>query len=357
MAKNPLLLTLFLLLLSSPCFSQSDKSDTDRNAQNVFDNDSLMEAWLKENHIRTLGLGIIEGGTLRQIKVYGEITEGVPAPYNTLFNVASLAKPITAMVALRLASQGKWDLDETLSNYWIDPDIKNDKRTKKITTRLILSHQTGFPNWRWQNSDNKLKFEFEPGTHYHYSGEGFEYLRKALENKFKQPLEQLAKQLIFEPLGMDDTGFIWNEKLEKSRISVGYDQNGNPYETIKNNKANAADDLYTTIEDYGNFLVSILKNKNLSEDIYRDMLNPQVKTKENKYFGLGFELYEIGNGDYAISHGGSDKGSQCITFLLPKTKQGILIFTNSDTGYKIYNKLLLHYLGNAGKKLIDIETK
>jgi CubicO group peptidase (beta-lactamase class C family) len=61
---------------------------------------------------------------------------------------------------------------------------------------MILSHQTGFPNWRYLNKSNTLSFEFEPGTKYQYSGEGFEYLRKALEAKFKKPLEQLAKEHI-----------------------------------------------------------------------------------------------------------------------------------------------------------------
>ena len=322
----------------------------------AFENDAQIESWLKENNIKTLGLGIIEGGELKQVKVFGEIKEGVSAPYNTIFNVASLAKTITSVVALRLVSLGKWKLDEPISNYWIDPDIKNDARSKKLTTRMILSHQTGFPNWRYLNNGNKLNFEFDPGTQYQYSGEGFEYLRKALESKFKKSIEQLAREFIFQPLNMEDTSYIWNDNSYTSRFATGYDSAGKPYDTFINKKVNAADDLHTTIADYGNFLVSILKGGNLSENVYQEMIKQQVKTKENKYFGLGFELYDLGNNEYAISHGGSDNGTQCLTFLLPKTKQGILIFTNSDVGYKLYNELLVYYLGENGKKLIDIEN-
>jgi CubicO group peptidase (beta-lactamase class C family) len=321
-----------------------------------FENDAQIESWLKENNVKTLGLGIIEGGELKQVKVFGEIKEGVSAPYNTIFNVASLAKPITSVVALRLVSLGKWKLDEPISNYWVDPDIKNDARSKKLTTRIILSHQTGFPNWRYLNKSNKLNFEFYPGTQYQYSGEGFEYLRKALESKFKKSLEQLARDFIFQPLNMEDTSYLWNDNSYTSRFAIGYDSTGKPYDTVKNKKVNAADDLHTTVADYGNFLASILTGGNLSENVYQEMIKQQVKTKENKYFGLGFELYDLGNNEYAISHGGSDNGTQCLTFLLPKTKQGILIFTNSDVGYKLYNELLVYYLGENGKKLIDIET-
>lgn len=332
-------------------------NQTQKEEKSFFDDDAEIESWLKQNNIQTLGLGIIDGGKLKEIKVFGEIKKGVTAPYNTIFNVASLTKPITTLVALRLVSLGEWELDEPLYKYWTDPDVAKDERNKKLTTRIILSHQTGFPNWRWINKDKKLNFEFEPGTKFQYSGEGFEYLRKAIESKFKKSLQQLASELIFEPLKMEDTDYIWNKNTDETRFAIGYDKNVKPYETIKNKTANAADDLHTTIQDYGSFLVNILNGANLSESVYPEMVKKQVQTGENKYFGLGFVIYDLGEGEYAISHGGSDSGTNCLTVLLPKTKQGILIFTNSDVGYATYNKLLTHYLGEAGKKIVEIETK
>lgn len=328
-----------------------------KKESSIFDNDQSIEKWLNESNVKTLGLGIIEGGKLKQIKVFGQIKNEVSAPYNTMFNVASLTKPVTAMVALRLISLGKWNLDEPIYKYWTDPDVVQDQRNKKLTTRIILSHQTGFANWRWMTKSEKLNFEFEPGTKYQYSGEGFEYLRKALENKFKKPLQQLAEELIFQPLKMKDTDYIWSKNIDESRFAIGYDINGKPYETIKNKTANAADDLHTTIEDYGNFLVNILNGGNLKESVYQEMIKRQVPTKENKFFGLGLEIYDLGNEEYALSHGGSDFGTQCISFIFPKTKQGILIFTNSDVGYKTYEKLLVHYLGEKGKRIVEIETQ
>lgn len=327
------------------------------NEETVFDNDQEIENWLKENKIPTLGLGIIEAGELKQVKVLGEIKKGVSAPYNTYFNVASLTKPVTAMVALHLVNQGKWNLDEPLDHYWIDPDIAHDSRHKKLTTRTILTHQTGFPNWRWMNADKKLNFQFEPGTKYQYSGEGFEYLRKALEKKFGKPLEQLARELIFQPLKMNDTNYIWDQNTDESRFAIGYNEKGEPYPTEKNKKANAADDLHTTIEDYGNFMVSVMKGKELKPELFQDMIKMQAKIKENVYFGLGFGIYDLGNGNYALSHSGSDPGTRCIAFVLPKSGKGIVIFTNVDDGYKVYEKLVLHYLGEQGKKITEIENK
>ncbi|MFS4471470.1 serine hydrolase [Chryseobacterium sp. T20] len=342
-------------LKNSLSFNHHPKQTTD--SETMFDNDQSMQSWLRENNIPTLGLGIIEGGKLQQVKVFGEIRKGISAPHNALFNVASLTKPVTAMVALRLISSGKWKLDEPLDTYWIDPDIANDPRYKKLTTRMILSHQTGFPNWRWMNTDKKLNFQFDPGTQYQYSGEGFEYLRKALEKKFGKTLEQLAQELIFQPLKMKDTSYIWDKKTDEARFVTGYNEKGEAYLIEKSNTANAADDLHSTIEDYGNFMISVMKGKNLKSEIFQEMIKKQVKTKENKYFGLGFEIYDLGNGDYALSHSGADKGTQCITIILPKSGKGIVIFTNVDDGYKAYEKLVHHYLGKDGKKIVEIETR
>lgn len=332
-------------------------SNENKNETSLFDNNQEIEKWLKENNVPTLGIGVINNGKLQEVNVFGELKKGITAPYNTIWNVASLTKPVTAIVTLKLVSLGKWDLDKPLDKYWIDPDIAKDENHKLLTTRIILSHQTGFPNWRSFNESGKLDFKFKPGTQYQYSGEGFEYLRKALEKKFNKKLEQLADELVFKPLKMNDSQLVWNDKIDLSRFAIGYDNKGNAYEPTKNKTANAADDLMTTISDYGTFLCSVMNGDGLSKKVFDDMTSHQVETKKNKYFGLGFEIYDLGNNEYALSHGGADKGVQTLVFMLPKTKQGLIIFTNVDDGYKVYEKLLLHYLGENGKKLIEIETK
>jgi len=323
----------------------------------IFDNDVEIKKWLVQNNVPTMGIGIINNGKLQDVKVFGELKKGVTAPYNTIWNVASLTKPVTAIVTLKLVSEGKWNLDEPLDKYWIDPDIKNDPNHKLLTTRIILSHQTGFPNWRFLNKSGKLDFQFKPGTKFQYSGEGFAYLSKALENKFHKTIDELANELIFKPLKTTDTQFIWNDKIDISRYAVNYDNNGNPYEPTKNKTASAADDLLTTVEDYSNFLCSILNSDGLSKKVFDEMVSHQVDVKNDKYFGLGFKIYDLGSDNYALSHSGADQGVQTIFILLPKTKQGLLIFTNVDDGYKVYEKIVSHYLGENGRKIIDIEMK
>lgn len=330
---------------------------SEKTEKSIFDNEIEIEQWLKDNKVPTLGIGVIGNGKLQQVKVFGEISKGISAPYNTIFNVASLTKPVTALVALKLVSLGRWNIDEPIYKYWTDPEIANDPRNKKLTTRIILSHQTGFPNWRYMNENRKLTFQFEPGTKYQYSGEGMEYLRKVLEKKFKKSLQQLANELIFQPLKMTDTKYIWDKNVDTTRLANGYDKDGKAYEIVKNKIPNAADDLLTTVEDYGKFLVSIMNSDGLSKNVFEEMTKNQVASTKGKHFGLGFEIYDLGNGEIALSHGGSDNGVQTIVFILPKTKQGLLIFTNSDTGGSVFENLLKHYLGENGQKIFDIETK
>ena len=322
-----------------------------------FDNADSINQWLAANHVPAVGIGIIRDGKLRDVKVFGELQKGSPAPYNTLFSIASLTKPVTAMLTLKLVSLGKWSLDEPLDKYWIDPDIRNDPRHSKLTTRIILSHQTGFANWRRLEPSKKLLFEFDPGAHYQYSGEGFEYLRRAIEHKFHMTLDHLADSLLFRPLGMHDTRYVWDDKIDTSRLARGFSPQGIMYPLNRNKTANAADLIHTTVADYGQFLAAVMNGQIVSGNVYKEMVSHQVREKTNgdKYFGLGWEVYDMGNGEYALGHGGNEEGVHTQVFLLPQSGSGLVIFTNVDDGYKLYIQLIEAYLKEKGKKIIDIE--
>lgn len=333
---------MFFLLLSGYCgYGQPEKSNP------VFDNNLTIEAWLEENRIPALGLGIIEEGKLKQIKVFGEIRKGHPAPYNAIFNVASLTKPVTAMVALHLVSQGKWELDEPLYKYWTDPDIAGDPGSKKLTTRLVLSHQTGFPNWRWMNESKKLAFDFEPGTRYQYSGEGFEYLRKALEAKFGQPLEQLAEQYVFTPAGMTDTHFYWTPAVDEQRYARNHDAKGQLLPLEKYSTANAAANLLTTVEDYSKFLLFVLAQQQAMPALYQQMQTIQVPLKANNGVGLGWEIFTgFSGGESMLLHTGKDPGVSTAAMLFPQGGNGYVIFMNGDNNVPVLEQLLPQlYLG------------
>jgi len=322
-----------------------------------FEDASAMNAWLRANKVPSIAIGIIRDSVLQQVKVFGELEEGRPAPYNAVHNVASITKLITTMTALRLVSAGKWLLDEPLYHYWTDPDLAKDPRSKILTTRHILNQQSGLPNWRRELPEGKLAFLHTPGTQYGYSGEGFEYLRKALEKKFGMPFDELVDNVLLQPLNMTDSRLTWDDAIA-DRFAVPHNENGMALPIDKNTEPNAADLFRTTVPDLAKFLISSLRSEGLTKDIADAMTAHVTKTKDNRYVGLGWFIYDIGNGDYALSHGGDDPGAHSICFLLPRTGDGLIIFSNSDNApQKLYMDLIRAYLGERGQAIIDIEMK
>lgn len=336
-----------------------DHQDVDKkdSKNGLFIDTEVTNNWLKEKNIPAVGIGFIDHGQIVQTSVFGEQTKGQPAPLNTIWNVASMTKPITALVTLTYINQGLWSLDEPVYTHYTDPDVADDPRAKMLTTRMILSHQSGFPNWRTNSSDGKLKFEFDPGTKYQYSGEGFEYLRKALEAKFHKSLEQMAEELIFAPLEMNNTEFVWSETIEKKPFAQWHRANGERYETDKFYKANAADNLLTTVEDYSKFMLHLLQGAGLSDSLQKEMMDNQVRVSPYKHFGLGWWIDEKinSNDDFALVLAGDDIGVHCIAFLLTGSEKGLLIFTNSDNGTDAYVEIINHYLENDAEGIFRAE--
>jgi len=305
-----------------------------------------VQIWLTENNVPAAGIGIIEDGEIKYVKVIGELKKGVPAVDNAIFSIASMTKPVTAMLTLKLVESGKWDLDEPLFHYWVDPDIANNPFHEKLTTRHVLSHQTGFPNWRYGHPTKKLTFDFEPGTEYHYSGEGFVYLARALERKFNRTLQELADSLLFKPIGMKDTRYGWNKNVDESRFAFGHDSQGNmvPRSSTVDERASAegaAGSLITTVEDYCKFGIYVMNGAGLSQELYNDMIKPQVIL--NKYLGVGLGwriVSHLPNGEYTLQHGGNNSGVKNMGILLPESKRGVIVFTNGNNGMFVFRNVI-----------------
>lgn len=352
--------SLFLLLIILLGGLQGAYAQTIKTAPVDLAFEKKLPDWLKETNVPAAGIGIIENGKLKYTKVFGELRKGgptrpsSPAPQNTIFQVASLTKPVVEILTLKLVTIGKWDLDEPLAHYWVDPDVQNDPRHKKLTTRHVLTHQSGFPNWRFLNETKKLEFMAEPGTKVNYSGEGLEYLRRALEKKFNEPIERLAQKHLFQPYGMKDTRFFWDVSMDESRFAVPHNKEGRPYDINKNKSANAADLLLTTVADYGRFAVNVLEGKGLSKSVFNEMVRPQVRYPDGKnlYFGLGWMIMpELSNGEYALIHTGSDPGVSTVVVLLPKSRRGLIVFTNGDNGNQVWTRILAEAF-DIGKEML-----
>ena len=141
---------------------------------------------------------------------------------------------------------------------------------------MCLDHTTGFPNWRWDEPDQKLKVKFIPGSKYGYSGEGMVYLQVVLEHMLGRSLEELMQEKIFKPLKMTRSSYTWQPAFEDD-YCVGHKSSGELYEKDKDNDARSASTLETTLDDYTLFTQAVLQNSILSKSSTAAMFTPQIR--------------------------------------------------------------------------------
>jgi CubicO group peptidase (beta-lactamase class C family) len=314
-----------------------------------------LPGWLKQYNVPSASVAYIANGQLTWTVVVGEQSPGVTATDKTLYNIASLTKPIVAETILRMASQNKLQLDEPIYPYWVDPDVKTNPWNKLLTPRLCLSHQTGFANWR-RMTNGILTFKFQPGTQSGYSGEGFFYVARFAQNKAGKPFDQLAQDYVFGPLGMKDTSFTAKDWFN-GRLAQPC-SNGAFSPPAITSTWNAADLVETTITDYGHFVASVMRNEGLSPTIAAERLimtrdwtsedaREQACTHETSGnachisagMGLGWQVI-VHNGVTIVDHSGSDTGVTTHAFFIPSKHVGAVVFTNGDNGSKVIGEIV-----------------
>ena len=269
----------------------------------------------------------------------------------TIFEAASMSKPVFTYLVMRLVEKGMLDLDTPLYTYMPYEDIAHDERYKLITARMVLTHTSGFPNWRFQNKDGKLDIKFTPGTQYNYSGEGFEYLAKViahLSGKSLQTLDYVFQEEVAQPLGLENSFFIWNDKIEKHK-AYGHEE-GKPVSDRSYTDLTvfgASHSLHTTAEDYAKFMIAIMNEKGLKKETYQEMLKEHVRLPEGEYlrdemgfdsFSLGFIRDESPSGLKHL-HGGVNPNFQAYFMIIKDKKYGFVFFANADNGLELMEPL------------------
>jgi CubicO group peptidase (beta-lactamase class C family) len=305
---------------------------------------------LEESHIPSVSIAQIKDGRIVAVRAYGRQDATTAATPRTLYNIASLTKPITAQVAMHLLSQGVIVLDEPMAPVWTDPDIATDDRRNLLTPRIALTHQTGFANWRSMTND-KLTFTFTPGTRYSYSGEGFEYLARFMEKKTGARLDVNAKKLVFDPLGMHDTAFTRQEWFA-GRVAAPADDKGNWLEPHFAERPISADMVYTTAQDYALLLQAVIENRGITPEVARERDRIQISLKQQlcPQVPAGLCPDELGSGlswqilrfkdATVLMHTGHDPGLYTFAYVSPDRRSGAVILTNGENGRRIVPPIL-----------------
>jgi len=316
--------------------------------------DGQVSEWMEEAGIPGLSLAVLEGGKIHYQKAFGIKDANTKAKVDdeTIFEAASLTKPVFAYAVCQLVSQGKFDLDRPLENYWSYADPEPVDLRKGITARMVLTHSSGLPNWRRPRQSENVKINFTPGDRFSYSGEGFVYLARVVAELTGQPTHEWIHEMVFQPLGMTRSTMIWNEDLG-ANSALPHDKVGAVKGKYQPQQANAAASLHTTAGDYARFLLALIKGERLSPAVHKMMLSTQrnvdpkcsqCRTENSDpdfkevSWGLGIGL-EHTKQDY-IWHWGDNGNFKSYVCVSLTTGSGLVYFANSNAGLSLRNQLV-----------------
>ena len=327
---------------------------------------------------------------------------------DTLFEAASTSKPVFAYAALRLVERGSLQLDRPLASYLRPPYLPADARLDRITTRHVLTHSSGLPNWGVEGKPETFTPAFEPGTRFRYSGEGFFWLQLVAEKLTGKGLDALMRELLFEPAGMAHSSFALDENLVRDlafghvggrrapqqgmrdimrliaplakswrkpvrdwsheewlRAAAALDPS-RPTQRVR--FQNAASSLFTTAEDYARFLGALMDSASpapwrIGDTLRREMLSPMLAVQAGMplWRGLGWSI-ERSNGGMRFGHEGNNDG-RFTAYVGADSRfgRGLVILTNDGAGFGLYQRIVreatgrdqLSFIANADPAPLD----
>jgi CubicO group peptidase (beta-lactamase class C family) len=334
--------------------------------------ETLVPDLLKTNNVPALSIALVHAGKRVWSKGFGltSSVSGKPVDADTVFECASVSKTVFAYAVMKLCEQGTLDLDKPLAAYGISPG-PDDPRTARITARHILSHQSGLQNWR--TPEEPLKFYFDPGKGFMYSGEGYFYLQSLVTHllgktdsnvcsKFEAGFEVCAtdigeylEQHVLQPLEMKSSSYLTREAVKKN-YALPHDVQGDVFSKSPQGPSDlaryaAAGGLLTTVNDYSTFITRLFEPVEndpyrLNQKSLKTMFTPQVKLPPDQNidgatsWALGWAVQERAGGN-VIEHSGGQPGYRSLAMISPEQRSGFVMFTNSDKGgYVIYNEAL-----------------
>ena len=321
---------------------------------------------LAASRVPGLSIAIISNARVAWSRGFGVKHSASKAPVETttLFEAGSLSKTVFAYAVMKLCEKGILDLDSPLTTYVSERWIEGDPRLNQITARQVLSHTSGFQNWR--STEEPLRIHFVPGTQWQYSGEGYSYLQlvvahltglvnaRSCERMFDglnvcaTDIDGYLATNLLRPFGMPSSGYVWNDAFADG-TAAPHDGKGQPTTRpratpILAARYGAAGGLSTTPTEYARFLIEVIDPK--PSDAFRltlasrdEMIRPQVKVDDSSSWALGWRILHWKSGN-VITHGGENPGFQAFVLASVDRTSGYVIMTNGDNGAEVIGKLV-----------------
>ena len=322
-----------------------------------YDGKTLVER-MKECRTPAISIALVEDCKISEVYTHGvkQRAKKDKVTAETLFQAASISKPVFAFAVMRLVERGVLDIDKDISEYLTDYEVPTyDNQKHKITLRQMLSHNAGLNlhgffgyqqgqeiptitqilNGEPPANHLKLKLAKKPETGHQYSGGGYVLAQKIVTDMCKQTFVELMDELVLSPCAMSHSTFASPLPKDKlNTIAFGYDsfnlQSPGGYIVLPEA---AAASLWTTPTDLALFGIEVIKAlKSESEVLTKDTAELMTKPAfENSKHGIGFFVDENKNG-MTFGHGGDNIGYHANMCFCPKTETGMVVMQNADIG-------------------------
>ena len=278
-------LTLFILLIASQVVGAAYAGTPTSAAL-----DAEVKRAMEGTHARGVAVAVIEDGKVALVRSYGERNAaGEFLRTDSIMYGASLTKMAFAYMVMQLVDDGLLNLDAPIASYlhkplpdyaeedkyapW--PDLAGDDRWKSITARHLLTHSAGFANFAFLEPDGQLRFHFNPGARYSYSGEGMILLQFVIERGLGLDVGELMQRRVFDRFGMRNTSMIWRENFQP-HLADGWRIDGTPEPHDERSTVRAAGSMDTTIADMARFVAGYMRGEGLSKASRVELVKAQL---------------------------------------------------------------------------------
>lgn len=332
---------------------------------------------MKSENVQGMALAIIQGGKIVHVAAYGHrnVARGLPLTTDTVMYGASLTKTAFTYMLLQLVDEGRLDLDASVAELLPRPlpeyasddnnytDLAGDERWRALTPRILLTHTSGFANFRWLEPDRRLRFHSQPGTRYGYSGEGFYILQLILEEGLGLDVGKEMQTRVFDRFGMTNTSMTWRPDFA-ANLADGYGQDGSMEPHDHRSSVSAAGSMDTSIADQARLWAGIVRGDGLSAASRAELVKPQVqitsahqfpslapeiepKNKEiNLAAGLGLVTFQDMSGP-AWFKGGHNDWTGNMVICLESGKRCLVMLANDVRAERIYPAITRFVLGDT----------
>lgn len=324
-------------------------ADLDVSDADLADLDAVIPGLLEEAGIPGLSIAVYRRGNPIWARAYGVVDadSGDPVTEDTVFEAASLSKPVYAFAVMHLIERGELSLDVSLAEIYPYDRLEHEERYRQITPRMVMSHSTGLPNW----GGDRLELAFDPGSEFSYSGEGFVFLERAVTELTGEDLGTLLSDEVFEPLGLEHSSYVWIPEYD-DLSAVGHDSLGRPQPKGTPRRANAAASLHTTATDYARFVGALLEEEGLRPETFETMFATQIDApgEDGEFAGLvswalGWGL-QRGEQEMAFWHWGDNGPFKAFVIGYREAGAGLVYFANSNDGLAIVGPIISRVFGD-----------